>query len=69
MAAHHAPEPQPSPEAPLLGLFALLVIVALIPICLVIVAPSAVTVVVALATVIVFAAAVTAVLLHLIGHE
>jgi hypothetical protein len=70
MAAHPhpAPETQP-PEFPLLGLFAVLVIVALIPICLVIAVPSTVTVVVALVTVIGFAVAIAAVLSRIIGPE
>lgn len=65
MAAHPVPEPKPSPEAPLLALFAVLVIGALIPICVPIVAPSTVAVV----TVMGFAVAITAVLSYTIGHK
>jgi len=71
MAAHPAPtpEPQPVPEFPLLAIFAGLIVVAMVPICLVIAVPSTVTLIVALATVAGFAVALTALLARLIGTE
>jgi len=71
MAAHPAPAPesQPVPEFPLLAIFAGLIVVAMVPICLVIAAPSTVTLIAALATVAGFAVALTALLARLIGTE
>jgi hypothetical protein len=71
MAAHPAspPKPQPAPEFPLLAIFAGLIIVAMIPICLVIAVPTTVTLIVAVATVAGFAVAITALLARLIGPE
>ena len=62
-----APETKPAPEFPLLMIFAGLIVVAMVPICLVIAAPSTVTLVAALAVVAGFAIAVTALLARLIG--
>jgi glycosyltransferase involved in cell wall biosynthesis len=71
MATHPAPapEPRPAPEFPLLAIFAVLIIVAIVPISLVIAAPSTLTLIVALATVAGFAIAVTALLARIIGPE
>jgi hypothetical protein len=73
MAAHPAPAPvpesRPAPEVPLLAVFAGLIVVAMIPISLVIAAPSIVTLVAAVATVAGFAIAVTALLARMIGPE
>src|SRR4051794_25592110 len=65
MAAH----PAPAPEFPLLAIFAGLIVVAMVPICLVLVAPSMLTLIVAVATVAGFAIAVTALLARMIGSE
>ena len=64
-----SPESRPAPEFPLLPIFAGLIVVALVPISLVIAAPSIVTLVAALATVAGFAIAITALLAHMIGPE
>ena len=71
MAAHPAPapEPTPAPEFPLLAVFAGLIVVAMVPISLMIAAPSTVTLVAALATVAGFAVAITALLARMIGPE
>jgi hypothetical protein len=71
MAAHPAPthEPHSEPESPLLAIFALLIVVAIVPIGLVIAVPSTVTLLAALATVIVFAVAVVWMLARIIGPE
>lgn len=71
MAAHHAPapEPTPAPEFPLLAIFAGLIVVAMVPISLMIAAPSIVTLVAALVTVAGFAIAVTVLLARMIGPE
>jgi VIT1/CCC1 family predicted Fe2+/Mn2+ transporter len=71
MAAHPAPDPetQSTAESPLLAVFALLIIVAIVPIGLVIAMPSTLTLIVAVGTVIAFAAAVTWMLARLIGPE
>jgi len=71
MAAHMPPTPEPATasESPLLAVFAALIVIAIIPIGLVIAAPSTVTLVAALATVIVFAIAVTWMLARIIGPE
>jgi hypothetical protein len=71
MAAHPAPAPEsrPDPEVPLLAVFAGLIVVAMVPISLVIAAPSIVTLVAAVATVAGFAIAVTALLARMIGPE
>ena len=71
MAAHPAPTPEPTtaPEFPLLAIFAGLIVVAIVPIALVIAAPSIVTLVAALATVAVFAIAISALLARIIGPE
>ena len=62
-------ETRPTPEFPLLAIFAALIVVAMIPICLVIAAPSVLTLIAALATVIVFAIAVCWMLGRIIGPE
>ena len=59
----------PRPEFPLLAIFAGLIVVAMIPICLVIAVPSVLTLIAALATVIVFAIAVCWMLGRIIGPE
>ena len=71
MAVHPAPipEPQPAPEFPLLAIFAGLIVVAMVPICLMIAVPSTVSLIAALATVAGFAIAITALLARLIGSE
>jgi hypothetical protein len=71
MAAHpiHTPEPESAPESPLLAVFAVLIVVAIVPIGLVIASPSTVTLVAALGTVIAFAVLVTWMLARLIGPE
>jgi hypothetical protein len=71
MAAHPAPtnEPVPAPETPLLAIFAVLIIVAVVAIGLVIAAPSMLTLFVALGTVIGFAVLVTWMLARMIGPE
>ena len=71
MAAHPAPasEPKPTPEVPLLTIFAGLIVVAIVPIGLVIAEPSTLTLIAALATVIVFAGAVTWMIARIIGPE
>ena len=71
MAAHHAPipEPQPAAEFPLLAIFAALIVVALVPICLVIAVPSTIALIAAVATVAGFAIALTALLTRMIGSE
>jgi hypothetical protein len=71
MAAHPAPthEPAPAPEVPLLAIFAGLIVVAVVPIGLVIAAPSMLTLIVALGTVIAFAILVTWMLARMIGPE
>jgi hypothetical protein len=71
MAAHPAPAPESRPEAesPLLAIFAALIVVAMVPICLVIAVPSTLTLVAALGTVIAFAIAVTWLLARIIGPE
>jgi hypothetical protein len=71
MAAHPAPthEPAPTPETPLLAVFAALIIVAVVPIGLVIAAPSTLTLIAALGTVIAFAILVTWMLARMIGPE
>jgi hypothetical protein len=71
MAAHPAPtpEPVPAPEVPLLAIFAFLIIVAVVPIGLVIAAPSMLTLVAALGTVIAFAVLVTWLLARMIGPD
>ena len=53
---------QPAPEFPLLAIFAGLIVVAMVPICLVIAVPSIAHAVAALATVSCFAIAVSAML-------
>jgi len=71
MAPHPAPAPEstPAPEFPLLAIFAGLIVVAMVPICLVIAAPSTLTLIAALATVAGFAIAVTVLLSRMIGSE
>ena len=71
MAAHAHPttDPEPAPESPLLGLFALLIVIAMVPIGFVIAIPSALTVTLAVATVIAFAICIVAVLARIIGPE
>ena len=71
MAAHpiHTPEPTPAPEFPLLAIFAGLIVVAMVPICLVIAVPTTLTLIAAVATVIAFAIAITALLARMIGAE
>jgi hypothetical protein len=71
MAAHTDPitEPKDAPEFPLLAIFAALIVIAMVPIGLVIAAPSAITVAAALGTVIGFAIAIAAVLARIIGPE
>ena len=71
MAAHpvHTPEPAPTPEFPLLAVFAGLIILAVAAIGLVIAAPSMLTLAVALGTVIAFAILVTWMLVRIIGPE
>ena len=58
-----------TPEFPLLAIFAGLIVVAMIPICLVIAVPSVLTLIVALLTVIVFAVVVCWMLARIIGPE
>ena len=58
-----------TPEFPLLPIFAGLIVVAMIPICLVIAVPSVLTLIAALVTVIVFAIAVCWMLARIIGPE
>ena len=62
-------EPQPTPEFPLLVIFAALIVVAIVPIALVIAMPSTVTLIAALGTVIAFALAITWMLARIIGPE
>jgi hypothetical protein len=71
MAAHPAPAPesQNTAESPLLAVFALLIVVAIVPIGLVIAMPSMVTLIAALGTVIAFAVVVTWMLARIIGPE
>ena len=69
MAVHPAPEPAPTPESPLLAVFAALIVVAIIPIGLVIAAPSLLTLIAAIGTVIVFAIVVCWMLARIIGPE
>ena len=69
MAAHPAPDPAPAPESPLLAVFAALIVVAIIPIGLVIAAPSLLTLIAAIGTVIAFAIVVCWMLARIIGPE
>jgi hypothetical protein len=71
MATHPAPAPEPrtAPDLPLLAIFAALIIVAIVPISLVIAAPSMLTLIIALVTVAGFAIAVTVLLARMIGPE
>ena len=71
MAALPAPptEAQPTPEFPLLAIFAALIVVSVVVISLVIAMPSMVTLVAALGTVIAFAVAITWMLARIIGPE
>ena len=71
MAAPILPAP-PSPETaefPLLGIFAVLIVVATVAIGFLLAAPSILTLVLALVTVIGFAASITYVLARIIGEE
>jgi hypothetical protein len=69
-ASHTPPEPATeSTEAWLLAVFALLIVVAVVPISLVIAAPTVVWLVVALATVISFAIGVAYLLARMIGPQ
>jgi hypothetical protein len=63
----NSPEPAETPEVPLLGVFALLIVIALVPIGFVIAVPSVLTLIVALGTVMIFAAAVSFLLVRMIG--
>jgi hypothetical protein len=69
MAALSSPptEPQPTPEFPLLAIFAALIVVAVVAISLLIAMPSMVTLIAALGTVIAFAVAITWMLARIIG--
>ena len=62
-------EPQPTPESPLLAVFAALIVVAVVAISVMIAMPSMVTLIAALGTVIAFAVAVTWMLARVIGPE
>jgi len=62
-------EPQPTPEFPLLAIFAALIVVSVVAISLVIAMPSMVTLIAALGTVIAFAVAITWMLARIIAPE
>ena len=62
-------EAQPTPEFPLLAIFAALIVVSVVVISLVIAMPSTVTLIAALGTVIAFAAAIAWMLGRIIGPE
>ena len=67
--AHPTTHSEPAPEFPLLGLFTLLIVIAMVPIGFVIAIPIALTVTLAVATVIAFAICIVAVLARIIGPE
>lgn len=62
-----APDRNEAPEVPLLGVFALLIVIAMVPIGFVIAVPSTLTLVLAVGTVMGFAAAVSYLLARMIG--
>lgn len=62
-------DPAPAPEVPLLGVFAALIIVAVVAICLVIAVPSVVTLAIALVTVLGGAGLVAALLGRMMGED